>query len=338
MCANAPGPGICHPRVVDSANTSALVAFFDALEDDIATRYGKDAGVDLLVNNAYSALGYSRRNKLLGRPFWTTGIELFDAVHEVGVRSHYMASILAVRMMQKRRIRHRAKSSKVARSSFSSSRGLIVNTNSLGCLVYGISVPYGMGKCAIDKMTSGMAMELGKTSDREDAGDAGVDVVSWWAKEPMQTEEVRSGSVDEGKCSRRGSPPGLDWVRFDGMYDTALAGSVLMEGRALAAFARDKERSAFSGLAVQSSQLADRYDVRDERGIRSPALLSVKFNVFLLLSRWLRPVAEFIRIDEGEVATPLQRFVFGTLPDIAIPQWVFKLLSGNPITMQWPLG
>ena len=59
-------------------------------------------------------------------------------------------------------------------------RGLIVNSNSVGCLLYILNTPYGMGKCAIDKMTSSFAMELRSEE---------IDVVSWWAKEPMQVRK-----------------------------------------------------------------------------------------------------------------------------------------------------
>ena len=313
-CKKAPGPGRCLYRVVDSSNDDELDHFFQRLSIET------NGTIDLLVNNAYSGLGFSRRNKMLGRPFWETGEALYDAVHDVGVRSHYKASVLAVRMMLK-------KTGDAPRKR----RGLIVNTNSLGCLIYGISVPYGMGKCAVDKMTSGMAMELGGSF-------SSIDVVSWWAKEPMQTEEIRLGAVDEGRGPRRGAAPGLNWLRFDGLHDTALAGTLLMEGRALAAFARDDMRYHFSGLAVQSSQMAYRYGIRDERGLRPPPLLSVKYVVFLL-AHWIEPVRQFIATPNGTaLARPSQRFIFGTLPDVAIPQWLFKIISGNPVTIQWPIS
>lgn len=142
-----------------------------------------------------------------------------------------------------------------------------------------------------------------------------------------------TGTVDDGRNSRRGNLPGMGFLRFDELYDTALAGSILMEGRALAAFVRDRSRSSFSGLAVQSAQLASRYNLRDERQIRSPPLLSLKFLLFLI-----RPLRYLIKIDDREgVASGLQRFIFGTLPDIPIPQFILKLIQGTPLTMKWLL-
>lgn len=58
--------------------------------------------------------GWWGKRNMLGKPFWEQGIELYDAVHNVGVRSHYKATLLALPMLRKAK-----------------SRGLIVNTNSL---------------------------------------------------------------------------------------------------------------------------------------------------------------------------------------------------------------
>ena len=65
---------------------------------------------------------------MMGRPFWEQGIELFDAVHNVGVRSHYKATLLALPMLRRT-------------AAQSGLRSLIVNTNSGGCLFYVLNVP-----------------------------------------------------------------------------------------------------------------------------------------------------------------------------------------------------
>ena len=51
-----------------------------------------------------------------------------------------------------------------------------------------MNVPYGMGKCAIDKMSADMSVEL-------DLDSSDVTVVSWWPKSPMRTEEIRAFSL-----------------------------------------------------------------------------------------------------------------------------------------------
>lgn len=100
---------------------------------------------------------------------------------------------------------------------------------------YTLNVAYGMGKCAVDKMSADMAIE---------AATEAVDVVSWWPQEPLQTTEVLNGGL-EGTTVRRGLPPLLGdayaalGLRADALAHTALAGTVTWEGRVLAAFARD---------------------------------------------------------------------------------------------------
>jgi len=303
-CALAPGPGKCIPKVVDNANDTSLEAFFMDLVRET------NGQLDILVNNAYSAVGYWGRNKLLGKPFWEQPMELFDQVHNVGVRSHYLASRLAVPIMLKQK------------------RGLIVNTNSPGCLTYMFHVAYGMGKCSVDKMTGDMAMELGPDN---------VDVISWWAGAPTQTEEVGQGSID-GVSPRRGIPPGPQFPDFSTMVHTGLASTLLYEGRSLAALARDLRRGRHSGLAVQSQRNGREFGVRDERGIQSPNALSVK----AMLAMFIPPLFEFTKMKNPPslqgppTASQAQQFFFNTVPDINIPVWLLKLLGGAPLTMQWP--
>lgn len=152
-----------------------------------------------------------------------------------------------------------------------------------GCLLYAINVPYGIGKCAVDKMSSTMAIELVTE---------GIDVVSWWAKEPMQTDEIKAGNVD-GTTWRRGQLPGIAAIapRLDDLYHSALAGTLFYEGRTLAAFARDHGRAVYSGTAVQTGHLARKYGVVDERGLRSPSFMSIKSVLFLFIPQ-LRTFAD----------------------------------------------
>ena len=305
-CGLLTGPGKCIPKVVDSADDASLDKFFFNLANETA---GK---LDILVNNAYSAVGYVGKHKLLGKPFWEQGMGLYDAVHAVGVRSHYKAVLLAMPLLKK------------------AERGLIVNTNSPGCLVYSICVAYGMGKCSVDKMSGDMAVELATE---------GIDIVSWWAQAPMQTDEILAGNID-GRSWRRGALPGMDlMIDFRDLYHTAMAATLLFEGRALSAFARDLHRGSQSGLALQSAQVARKYGVKDERGIRPPGPLSLKWH----LCTWLPPLREFatlanpVTLQSPPTATPAQQVVFGAVPDLDMPVWLFKLLQGAPLTLQWPL-
>ncbi|CAE8696512.1 unnamed protein product [Polarella glacialis] len=304
-CAAVPGPGRCIAKVVDSSNDTSLESFFAEVFNETHGR------LDILVNNAYSAIAYWRKEELLGKPFWEQPMQLFDEVFQVGVRSHYKAATLAVPMMQKRK------------------KGLIVNTNSLGCVLYAANVPYGMGKCAIDKMTGDMAMELATEN---------IDIVSWWAGVPMQTDEILAGSLD-GTSPRRGALPGIHWLlpTFQQLYSTALATTLLFEGRSLAALARDGQRARYSGMALLSAQVGRYYGIRDERGLCPPSFMSVKYLLTLLT-----PLFRLAMFQDPSVAEPtltsVQDFYFNVLPNIDLPQWLFKLTGGPPLTFQWPVA
>lgn len=299
------GSGICIPKVVDSANDTDI----DGLFEEIRNTHGK---LDILVNNAYSGISYWKKDKLLGKAFWEAPMQLYDEIFRVGVRSHYKASRLAVPLMQKQ------------------GGGLIINTNSPGCILYAINVPYGMGKCAVDKMTADMAMELATEN---------IDVVSYWPG-VLQTDEIKDGNIDVD-IPRRGVAPGLQFFpKFGSLYNTALAETLLGSGRGIVQYTMDKQRSWYSGLVLVSTQLVSRYGVVDERGIRSPnAFLTVKG----VLTTAIPPLRTFAQVENPETlsspptATFLQRLYFNTIPDGNIPIWLFKIISGVPLTMPWPI-
>ncbi len=107
--------------------------------------------LDVLVNNVHSGLRDLAESG--DRRFWEIEPELWDRMNGVGLRSHYISSVYAARMM-------------VARRS-----GLIVNVSSFGSIAYLPSIAYGVGKTALDRLTADMAVEL---------RDEGVAVVSLW--------------------------------------------------------------------------------------------------------------------------------------------------------------
>lgn len=126
----------------------------DSQTEAVFRRVENEQGVlDLLVNNAtsYSTdLGPREDAK-----FWDLPVEEWDRMHAVGLRSHYIASACAARMMIPQR------------------SGLIVNISSIGAVKYTGNVSYNVVKAAVDMLTLSAAEELRSHN---------VAVVSFWPR------------------------------------------------------------------------------------------------------------------------------------------------------------
>lgn len=140
----AGGHGI--PIGCDHRVDSETEAVFRRVEDE-------QGGLDLLVNNAtsYSTDLGPREDAT----FWNLPVEEWDRMHAVGLRSHYIASVCAARMMVPRR------------------SGLILNISSIGAIKYTGNVSYNVVKAAVDMLTLSTAEELRPHN---------VAVVSFWPR------------------------------------------------------------------------------------------------------------------------------------------------------------
>ncbi len=125
-------------------------------------------GLDLLVNSAWG--GYERMVEdgqfTWTRPFWKQPGDRWAAMMDVGVRSAFVASAHAARMM------------------VPAGRGLIVNISYWAAQKHQANVIYGVAKAATDKMSSDMAHEL---------RDHGVAVISLYPG-LVRTEAVLSAA------------------------------------------------------------------------------------------------------------------------------------------------
>jgi dehydrogenase/reductase SDR family member 1 len=79
---------------------------------------------------------------IIGTPFWEQPVDVWDSMHRVGLRSHYVAAVYGARRMVRER------------------DGLIVNVSSFGGGMYAVNVAYGVGKAAVDRLAKDMAHEL----------------------------------------------------------------------------------------------------------------------------------------------------------------------------------
>jgi NAD(P)-dependent dehydrogenase (short-subunit alcohol dehydrogenase family) len=206
---------------VDAAGGRGVAVRCDHRDDaQVAALFARvrvEAGrLDVLVNNAFLI----PRELTSGKPFWETPLSNWDDMIDVGTRSAYVASWFAAPLM-------------VARQ-----RGLIANVSSSGAAEYAWHVAYGVGKCALDRLTADTARELRPF---------GVAVVSLWP-----------GLVLTERTSR--AKQALPTLSFDG------AESQRFTGRAVAALAGDPDVLARSGRAFASRELADAYGFRDVDG------------------------------------------------------------------------
>ena len=144
------------PVCCDHGDHQAVEHLFQQISDETGR-------LDVLVNNAWSGYATMQRGlqqALSGRkskkkmiegmeaafgeftePFWTMSLANWDEMSTVGVRSHYVASVLPARAM-------------VAQE-----HGLIVNTTADISQIGG-QVAYSMAKAAVNRMTADLAEQL----------------------------------------------------------------------------------------------------------------------------------------------------------------------------------
>jgi len=188
----------------------------DAVEALFARVREEQDRLDILVNNAFII----PKELTSGKPFWEVPLSNWDDMIDVGTRSAYAASRLAAAMM-------------VAQGS-----GLIANISSSGAAEYSWHVAYGVGKAALDRLTSDAAHELKRH---------GVAVVSLWP-----------GLVlTERNEANRGRVKGLDFSGAESLYFT---------GRAIAALATDEKILERTGRALVSRELAEEFGFSDVDG------------------------------------------------------------------------
>jgi dehydrogenase/reductase SDR family member 1 len=219
--------GIGVPVVCDHRDDDAVAELFTRVRDE-------HGHLEVLVNNVYNAPGAAR---WLGKPFWQVPASAWDESFDVGVRSHYVASVLAAPLLLER-------------------GGLIVNISSPGAVRYMHNAVYGVAKTALDRLTVDMAHDLSGT---------GVTVVSLWPG-IVNTELLQL--VPPGADGRR-----LITLLGEDTYDLNEAETPRFAGRAVVALAADPSRQARTGKAWQVADLAGQYgftdvDGRIPRGLR----------------------------------------------------------------------
>ncbi|ODH02520.1 short-chain dehydrogenase [Nostoc sp. KVJ20] len=226
--------GVCIPAQVDHSDDKQVRLLFDRIQDE------QDGQLDLLVNNAYS--GVQALRDAYGQPFWDCEPSLWDASNNVGLRSHYVASVFAARMMTKR------------------NSGLICTISSWGSMSYIFNTAYGVGKAACDRLAADMAIELKPYNVASVSiwpGIVGTELFARFASEMNQTNET---DPKNSLISDR-----YNWE------------TPLLTGRVIAALACETNIMHRTGRVQIVAELAKKYGIVDENGDLPASLRSLRF-------------------------------------------------------------
>ncbi len=226
--------GVAIALQVDHSDDEQIKALFDRIQTD------QNGQLDLLVNNAYA--GVPALRAAYGKPFWESEPDFWDACNGVGLRSHYLASVYAARLMVPRR------------------RGLICTLSSWGGLSYIFGVPYGVGKAACDRLATDMAVELKPhqvTSLSIWPGIVGTELMTQFAAEM---------GLGDGPNTQAGA------IKDHYNWETPL-----LTGRAIAALMADTSVMRRTGQVQIVAELAREYGLVDAGGDRPASLRSLRF-------------------------------------------------------------
>ncbi len=217
--------GQAFPVACDHTDDDATTAVFE----EIAGRHGR---IDLVVNVASPDF-----SSMVGPAFWELPFDDMTRCLALGPRSNFVTTSLAARMMIPR------------------GEGLVINVSSHGAVHHLLSVPYGAGKAAIDKITADTALEL---------RGHGVAVVSLWP-----------GLVlTEGLMAL--ASPGPDGRPQLSGLDISFGESPGFTGKACIALATDPGVLARSGQAFKTTQLAREYGFAEDDGSMPAEFLSLR--------------------------------------------------------------
>ena len=226
--------GNCIAVQVDHGDDEKVRLLFERIKNE------QNGQLDILVNNVFS--GVKALSNAYGKPFWKHDPSLWDSINNVGLRSHYVASIFAARLMSKHQ------------------QGLIFTISSWGGLSYIFGAAYGVGKAACDRLAADMAVELKADN---------ITSISLWpgivGTEQMLTFVPQINERDNSKSEKANFGDYYNWE------------TPLFTGRVIAALAAEKNTIKSTGKVQIIAELAKRYKIVDEKDNRPVSLRSLRF-------------------------------------------------------------
>jgi len=193
--------------------------------DEIASRHAR---LDLVVNVASPDF-----SSMVGKPFWELPFDDMSRCLDIGPRSNFVTTALAARLM-------------IPQGS-----GVVINISSHGAESYLLSVPYGVGKGAIDKLTKDTAAEL-RTHN--------VAVVSLWPGLVLTEGLLANTTVND------------DGIRVLHGLDISFGESPRFNGKAIVALASDPKIMDRTGGSFWTNQLARDYGFTEDDGSLPPLM------------------------------------------------------------------
>jgi NAD(P)-dependent dehydrogenase (short-subunit alcohol dehydrogenase family) len=226
--------GTCVAVPVDHRDDEQIKSLFEQIDRE------QNGQLDLLVNNAYG--GVRSLIDAKGKPFWESDLSLWDACNQVGLRSHYVSSHWAAKMMTQRK------------------QGLIVTISSWGGLAPIFGVAYGTGKSACDRFAADMGVELKPFN---------VASISLWPG-IVGTEQFHQLADDnlEVKESNMGVAAIADKFNWE---------TPLFVGRVIADLCNDPDLMLRTGKVHIGAELAANYGIVDEYQQCPVSLRSLRF-------------------------------------------------------------
>ena len=226
--------GVCIPVQVDHGDDEQVRLLFERIQNE------QNSKLDLLVNNVYGGVQALKHTN--GKPFWDFEPQLWDACNHVGLRSHYVASIFAARLMSQQR------------------QGLICTISSWGGLSYIFGTAYGAGKAGCDRLAADMAVELKPYN---------VTSISLWPG-IVGTEHISQIVSDAEAKNDTDKKAALISDRYN--WETPL-----LTGRVIAKLAAEKDIIRRTGKVHIVAEVAQQYGVVDQDGNLPASLRSLRF-------------------------------------------------------------
>lgn len=222
--------GKCIAIQVDHTDDEQVRLLFKRIENE---QHGQ---LDILVNNAFSGAGALKDSH--SQPFWKSEPNLWDNVNNVGLRSHYISSVFAARMMAPR------------------GGGIIFTISSWGGMSYIFGVTYGAGKAANDRLAADMAVELKPDN---------IASISIWPG-IVGTERIINLTNKSNQSNI-----------LDMFGDTKNWETPFFIGRVIATLASEANIMNHTGKVRIVAEVAKKYNIIDENGNCPISLRSLRF-------------------------------------------------------------